>query len=511
MATHIIVDAKAGTGKTTTGVEGVNILLSEDSSYEPPFTPSPQQEAIWDLLLEEPAESIIFCAFNKSVANVLSDRVPAGCEASTIHSLGYAAYKRAYGIRRNRPTSWKTTNLIEELLDKDIRELRKESYEFVSGCQRLVSLCKLLLVGWYEDYGFSAEHVNQEDLELLCNLYDISLGDKVEEAYELVPRLLDNSCDEELCERGVIDFDDMVWLPVVNDLKVTKRDLAIVDESQDLNPCQQELVLKAGKRMMLVGDPNQAIYGFAGADVSSMQHMQTRLEESDRGCTVLPLTVTYRCPKKVVKLANKIVPNYQAHESNGEGVVENWGKEKLLTTCDDGDMVLCRTNAPLVGTAFRFITAGKKATIVGGDIGKGLISLVKKLKAVDVTDLMDKVEAWHQSESEKAAKMKYANEAKLIALSDKKDCIMAFCEGCLEVDDVVKSIDAMFSDTTREGVRLSSIHRAKGLEAQNVHILCPEQLPHPMASSKEQRVQEDNLKYVAITRTMEKLVWVASE
>jgi superfamily I DNA/RNA helicase len=59
-----------------------------------------------------------------------------------------------------------------------------------------------------------------------------------------------------------------------------------------------------------------------------------------------------------------------------------------------------------------------------------------------------------------------------------------------------------------EGTLLSSIHRAKGLEAKRVFILRSDLLPHPMAKSEWAKGQEKNLSYVAKTRAIETLVYV---
>jgi DNA helicase-2/ATP-dependent DNA helicase PcrA len=97
--------------------------------------------------------------------------------------------------------------------------------------------------------------------------------------------------------------------------------------------------------------------------------------------------------------------------------------------------------------------------------------------------------------------MKYGADERMIALSDKKECLQAFCEFPNKtVKDVTDSIDSMFVKDKTEGIRLSSIHKAKGLEADRVYILHPEKLPHPMAKTEEAQRQEWNLKYVAITR-----------
>lgn len=75
----------------------------------------------------------------------------------------------------------------------------------------------------------------------------------------------------------------------------------------------------------------------------------------------------------------------------------------------------------------------------------------------------------------------------------------------------MSKITEMFTDDkNRPGVRLSSIHKAKGLEAERVFLLEPEgaSVPHPMARSKQAKEQEYHLRYVAITRAINELVFV---
>lgn len=300
----------------------------------------------------------------------------------------------------------------------------------------------------------------------------------------------------------------------------------LVHNCQDLNRCQQALALRSGRRLVLCGDPKQAIYGFAGADAESMPRMIKTLTETERGCVVLPLTVTRRCGKAIVAEAKKIVPDFDAFETNGEGVIRSMayndkdGRPSASTydsAVQDGDFLLCRVNAPLVSQCFRFIKAGRKANIQGRDIGKGLISTIKKVAPKEdgpeaIVELLTGLEAWYVGECKKENAKRNPSEAKLIALQDRYDCLQVFCEDAKTVAEVVEKIERIFTDDKQgKGIRLSSIHRAKGLEASRVFLLEPKgsEVPHPMARSPWQREQEMNLRYVAITRAIEELVYVS--
>ena len=500
-APHLIIEARAGTGKTTTLVEGLKRVQGGTST----LVPSPQQAAVWESmgLSSGKVQSICFVAFNKSIATELQTRMPAGCNAMTLHSMGFKAVKRAFpsaGVNEYR-----VQDIISEILDKDIRELRKTVPVLIQATEQLVGLCKQNLVAG----------ATEEELERLAGHYDVELNGQRDKVFDLVPKVLQRCKD--VSRDGSIDFNDMVWLPVALDLPCYRYDLLLVDEAQDLNRAQQQLALKSGRRLILCGDPKQAIYGFAGADADSMPRMATILGETERGCVTLPLTVTRRCGKAIVEEAKKIVPDFGAFETNPEGSIGNAlyegvgdGAKSYHGYVQDGDMVLCRVNAPLVSQCFRFLKAGRKANIQGRDIGKGLISTINKLKASDVADLIGRIGDWCDGEVRKVNAQKNPSEARLIALQDRKDCLIAFCEDTKTVEDVKAKIESVFSDTNTAGIRLSSIHRAKGLEAKRVFFLLPKgaECPHPMAKSAWQKGQENNLRYVAITRAIEELVYV---
>lgn len=510
-APHLIVEARAGTGKTTTLIEGLKELKGIGST----LTPSPQQRAVWDsiCLSKGVANSICFVAFNKAIAEELKKRVPAGVDAMTMHGMGFRAVGKAF--TRVRVEQYRVSNIIEEITGQNIRELRFKKNVMIRGVESLVGLCKMNLVGGILPVG---DHQWDELLQDLADYYDIDLEGHAKEVFDLVPKVLERCKD--VSKDGCIDFDDMIWIPVVLDLSIPRHDLLLVDEAQDLNRCQQALAKKAGKRLILCGDRKQAIYGFAGADSESLDRMHRELVHNGRGCQILPLTVTRRCGKAIVKEANKIVSDFEAFESNGEGNVstasyQSHGPSDTTKSyhgyVQEGDMVLCRVTAPLVSQCFKFIKAGRKANIQGRDIGQGLISTVNKMKATSVSDLVGKLDDWLNAETKKETVKRNPNEHRLIALQDRFDCLICFTEGVNSIEEVIKKIESIFTnDKNAPGIRLSSIHKAKGLEAIRVFFLMPKggECPHPAAKSSWQRDQENNLLYVGITRAIEELIFV---
>lgn len=527
-APHVVTTARAGTGKTFTTIVGVagrfrHLVpglwdqLTSRLGFNP--VPTPQQLAVWDAMSEGDAKTIRYCAFNKAIVTEFQHRwgwmidllAKAGItlEFSTMHSMGYSAVRRAFSnLRLNAD---RVSDLVSVELGQDIREIRKKRFTLLRATESLVGLSKMNLAC-----------PEPEVLADLAAYYDIDLADDNGRSYraeifDLVPKIL-LRCEDPTAD-GCLDFNDMIWLPVRLDLPVWRSDELLGDEVQDWNRCQQELALKAGKRLLLVGDDRQAIYGFAGADCDSIERMTERLGATAAGVKELKLTFTRRCCKAVVRAAAKIVPDFEAFPENPEGAETEaiFGDERsdpkttYHASVKDGDVILCRVNAPLVSQCFRFLKAGRKANIRGRDVGAGLISTIRKLKAADVTDLIAKISDWAAQETEREQRKRNPSEGKLIAIQDRADCVVCFTEGATAVDEVVAKINAVFSDeTSGAGILLSSIHKSKGLEWGRVFFINTKDAPcpHPMAKKPWARKQEQNLLYVGTTRAISELIWV---
>lgn len=537
-APHVIVEARAGSGKTTTLVEGLKVMKGLGSK----LTPSPQQKAVWDAisLSRGQAQTVGFCAFNKSIAVELGRRVPTGCDAMTLHSLGYKSVARSLTTKIN-VTDWRVKDLLAGLLGKEAKELIKTRPAFVFAVDDLVGLVKNNLVQVWD----RPEAEVSAELAKLASHYDVDLGDQPEEVFKVVPKVV-ALCKTEYTTDGRIDYNDMIWLPIVCGLPVFRYDLLLVDEAQDLNRCQQALAKRAGRRLILCGDPKQAIYGFAGADTESMPRMAKELGETESGCVQLPLTVTRRCGRRIVAEANRYVPDFSAHETCPEGLIStvDFGSGRIEegsyhSKVADGDAILCRVNAPLVSQCFRFLKAGRKANIQGREVGAGLVKTVDAMKAPnhEVTTLLSKLGAWLESETAKEQAKKNPSDARLQNLEDRYLCLVAFAEGETTVDGVKAKIKSTFGDREcpkcgakygnnvdscfnkacnkaplikPRGICLSSIHRSKGLEWNRVFFLRHKDapIPHPMAKTPWAKEQEYNLLYVAITRAISQLVYI---
>ena len=449
----VIVNAGAGTGKTFTIVEG-----SKRTN----------------------GTNMAFLCFNKSIQTELAERLPDNVVAKTFHALGFAALRSA-GIK-TRVNNYKVKNIIDDILGKDFN-----AFPLV----KLISLVKGSLI----------EGTDQRSIFQLIDKYNINFeSDREEEmAIGAIPTIL------EVCRNDVslIDFDDMIWIPIVNQLPLPVSDVLFVDEAQDFNEMQRELIFRCigNGRVVIVGDRNQAIYGFRGADSNSISIFQKELTKRGRKVKEFSLSLTWRCPKSVVKEANRFVSEFDCKEDAEEGrvIVDS------PFNPSEGDMVLCRYNAPLVSAFYELIMQGKSAYVLGRDMTKGLVNAVNKITKngnMGSDEFLQLLEQDFHYNYNRLIKLEKTNQAH--ALEDKFECIRIFATKATTVTGILAEIKRVFNGNEKGEIMLSTVHKAKGLEADNVYILATERMPHPKASDMR---EELNICYVAITRAKKNLYY----
>lgn len=242
-----------------------------------------------------------------------------------------------------------------------------------------------------------------------------------------------------------------------------------------------------------------SIYAFRGADTGSLDRLRAEL-----GASELPLTVTYRCCQAVVRQAQHLVHDIVAHESNPEGIVDDTKYEQMLLSAAPGNFILSRLNAPLVSTTLKLLRGKKRARMAGRDIGAGISSVIKKIGArnrTTVEELLTKLGAW---ETKQVTRFATYQQLQLIERTrDQADMIRALAEEAEDVADLLNRIDWLFTDDEEaEQILCSSVHKAKGLEADRVYIL------QETLYLRGPSVEEDNIFYVATTRAKNHLTMV---
>jgi DNA helicase II / ATP-dependent DNA helicase PcrA len=256
-------------------------------------------------------------------------------------------------------------------------------------------------------------------------------------------------------------------------------------------------------RLIAVGDSQQGIFGFTGADNDALEIIARQFK-----AIKLPLTVSYRCPKAVVRFAHKWVAHIEAAETASEGEI---AEEEYTDTFlpEEGSAILSRITKPLVTLAFSFIRRRIACKIEGRDIGAGLIKLSNKWKTAKTIDAFEvRLDAYFEKQTARLNE----KPAQLQSLTDQVDTLRAICNFCREekkyhMVDVVKWIEDLFADGVKGRFVLSTIHKSKGREWNTVYWLNRQSTcPSRFAVLPWMVEQERHLCYVAATRSMNRLV-----
>jgi len=480
---HTVVLARAGSGKTTTIMEGLKHV--------------------------PPKKTVLMVAFNKKIADELSSRAPHGVEVATLHSYGLRQIKSAFGPVKI--DQYKLDPLLKAKLGEG-----PGTFEIKRALQKTISLCKASLVGWMSvdpEEGIDPEDDEYraclDQIDKLVDDFSIDTGMDLSKRSDFVKMVFDGLQDA-YTMTSVLDFDDMIWFPIVHNLRVWQFDRVFIDETQDLNSAQIELALRACKkngRILAVGDDRQAIYGFRGADKDAVNNVIERLHAK-----VMKLTVCYRCAESIVALAAQTVPDFEPAPGAIHGLIEDGvSEEAMRKKAAPGDFILSRANSPLISLCWQFIREGRPATIQGKDFGANLTGMIAKARKATVMredksipvrtveDFLDWLDDWRVTESDRLRQKNRSTEA----VDDKADCLIALCDGCRSLDEVVAKIEQLFgeADSDMKRIVLSSTHKAKGLERNRVFVLADTYRRRP-------DIEEANLWYVAVTRARAELYLV---
>lgn len=479
---NCILEAVAGAGKTTTILEGCKRMRGRIwlGVYNTKMAKEIKEKVARDPLLKQRRDLY----------------------TSTFHSAGYSALRFSFGRNHRLEVDDKKVGNIAKRLAGDNEEL----IAYTTGAIKIVDMAKnrgigaLVPLGDYNAWISMIEHF---DLE----------GDLPEDTdMTRMVRFCQQILTESNNDLDRIDYSDMVYLPIQRKLRMLQHEWVLVDEAQDTNPTRRALarkLLAPNGRLIAVGDPYQAIFGFTGADNDSLEQI-----EQDFEAIKLPLTITYRCPKAVVKHAQQWVSHIEAGDTAPEGEVLEIEYDKLLDMVTVNDAILCRYNKYLVNLCFKLIRAGVPAKIEGRNIGEGLIAMTKKWKVVKLDALKGRVESFMEREVRKA--LDKGQDDKADRITDQCETMLVLINRGVEqnVSDVkglADMIRSMFEDGTADKpvVTLCSCHKSKGLEWDRVFLLGRSELmPGQYATQPWQQQQEINLIYVAVTRAKKTLIEV---
>jgi DNA helicase-2/ATP-dependent DNA helicase PcrA len=461
---HAIIDAVAGSGKTTTLLQ----LL-----YKLPVT-----------------QRALYVAFNAAVKAEFKNKAPAHVSVETFHSWGLKLIRHKLGGMEIDEEQRGMMNALEHSLDK--ARYRK----YARKIMRVYEILRNNLMP------IDAESLQEVIMQHAMDFDDVCYS-------EILTSLLNlETANSVLLDAGVLTFSDMIHIPATRPEVCDKGwDWILVDESQDLNVAQIAMLMNnigPQTRVVCVGDPYQAIYGFRGADTEAINNLRERLSAK-----VLPLTVCFRCPTRHIELAQAIVPHIQAADWAKAGVITDWSRWDFTSRARRSDLIISRLNAPLVPLAFDLIRAGKPAAIRGRDLAKQIISRLEACSDMTLERAEEVITRRIQKQQDKLIEKN--NIAAANRLDDLLQCILHFIDldTTNSVSETVVAVRSLF-DESQGKIILSSIHRAKGLEAERVAIVDYDMMPLKLPM-EWQMAQEMNLIYVALTRSKRVLAFLRTK
>lgn len=432
-------------------------------------------------------------AFGVKTKDELKERLPDWIEVKTLNSIGHSAWGSALG-KRIEIDKDKLINLLRPY------KLEEESWYVVRGLVVAARHAGIVPSGspgnsLLPDTAASWESLTDETPSL----------QHISTAREVLQKCVN------LSYSGVLDYDDQAYMSALFGGAFKRYKLVIVDEAQDLSPLNHKMLARlAEDRIIAVGDENQSIYGFRGADINSMDNLRKlRPEWLD-----FTLSVTFRCPKVVVKRRNAFLPSFTAAPAAIEGeIIDRRGNWYWENVPKDGTIaILCRNNAPLVSMSFNLMKIGVPFHFLGKDSSRSIKSLAKKILPVSGTreEFLLRIADWKFLES--GALMEAGKHSKIDVICDRADALSAVVANCpvaqngtTSFEAVKYAIDAVFNRSGFDIVTLSTAHKFKGLEADTVIHLDPFRVPSKFATSETAYRQELNILNVIETRTKKTL------
>jgi DNA helicase-2/ATP-dependent DNA helicase PcrA len=400
---------------------------------------------------------------------------------------------------------------------KKAQVMQDEHYEDIG---RKLGIEVTIYSNGQETTGFVDSNSEYFNLINASRIKEISIEDEYNTgmySYELEKNLLhilDGELDNYKDSFKLYDFTDMIEKFNVSKL-CPKYDVVFIDESQDLSPIQWKMVdilRENSKYVILAGDDDQAIYGWAGADVLKFIATQAKKD------IILPQS--YRVPRSVQDIANKILDRIP----DNRRVKKNWssrneeGKVNYITTLDDAPLfkgnwlVLARTNDRLeklkpllkdMGIYFQF--KGRKSFTAS--LFRSILNYTRWQSKGDMLSLSELKDIFECTQSYQTVREERLYDLKEFGFSNTQrwyDVFKSNPEECLYIREMLRQGEELNKDAR---VQLSTIHSAKGGQADNVLLILDNTKTIREATEKndDKHDEEHRVWYVGVTRTKQNL------
>jgi superfamily I DNA/RNA helicase len=331
-------------------------------------------------------------------------------------------------------------------------------------------------------------------------------------------KILNDEVDNYKQAYGLVDYTDMIEKFNVSKL-CPKYDVVFIDEAQDLSPIQwrmYDILKKNSKHIILAGDDDQAIYGWAGADVK-------RFQEEPAKDIILPQS--YRIPEKVQDIASCIlnrIPDDRRIKKKWSARPEQ-GYVEYITSIEDipldsGDwLILGRTNYRLKNLVPQLKERGlyfeiKDRKSYRTRLYRSIQDYTRwtngaKLSLSECKDLFEFLELDKELKDERMYDLK---EFGYSFTDDWYQVFKSDPEECLYIREMTRNKEKLSEDPR---IKLSTIHAAKGGEATNVLIILDntKRIREAIEKNQDKYDEEQRVWYVGVTRTKQNLYIMAAK
>ena len=454
------------------------------------------------LKLGTPIDKIGYFAFTTKAANEAIDRMLDYHTAFERKDLKY--FRTLHSLAFTRLGLKKSEVLQDEHYEDIGRQLGIEMTVYSNG---------------QETTGFVDSNSEYFNLINAARIKEISIEDEYNTdmySQEMNKQLLQIISDELQNYKDsykLVDFTDMIERFNVSEL-CPKFDVAFIDEAQDLSPIQWkmvEIIKKNSKYVILAGDDDQAIYGWAGADVKKFQ------QEISKKDIILPQS--YRVPQSVQKIANQIldrIPDlkrvrkqWKARDEKGnveyitdiDGLPLHQGQWLILARYNDR---LTKLMPDLKDRGVYFQYKNRKSYKVS--LFRTILNYIRwqKGELLSLSEVKDVLECANSNLKPTEEKMYDLAELTFSKDIEWFDEFNVDYEECLYIREMLRMGEKLSKDAR---VRLSTMHAAKGGEADNVLLILDNtKTIRESAEKNEDKADEENrVWYVGVTRTKQNL------
>jgi len=350
----LLVVAGPGTGKTKTLVERAVYLIIEKSI---------------------PPESILAVTFSNRAAREMAERVEALLSEKNIQKRPEITTFHKLGLK-----------IISENYERF--ELKKQPVVLSEGDIAYI----LSHVGGTKSSG---DKLNLSSLEKYIISFIENGKDRIddpEHIYEQIGGTF-GRYNEYKRKHRLIDFTDLLLLPLSllsNDQVLLTQyrqqwQHILVDEYQDINALQYRLLrllAPSGKNLFVIGDPDQAIYGFRGADV----HYFTRFKDDYPDAHIVTLTRSYRSTDTILKVSSHMISSCALADKQ-----KLWSDisgppridiNRLPTENSEAENVLKTIEKLIGGSSYFAVDTGRSGDEDAGDISFKDIAVLYRVHSV---------------------------------------------------------------------------------------------------------------------------------